>query len=134
MKVPLVDLKAQYEAIASEIEVAMAAVLDQTAFIGGPFVCKFEAEFAEFSGRKFCLGVGNGTRHMGRERLSRHSGFEMFDEVTPEEVAHHVREQVEILGRGSGFVFQQVHNVMADVPPKNVVAMLEAATAVPAGS
>jgi len=33
------------------------------------------------------LGVGNGTRHMGRERLSRHSGFEMFDEVTPEEVA-----------------------------------------------
>lgn len=33
------------------------------------------------------LGVGNGTRHMGRERLSRHSGFEMFDEVTPEQVA-----------------------------------------------
>ena len=33
------------------------------------------------------LGVGNNTRHMGRERLSRHSGFEMFDEVTPEEVA-----------------------------------------------
>lgn len=33
------------------------------------------------------LGVGNNTRHMGRERLSRHSGFEMFDEVSPEEVA-----------------------------------------------
>ncbi|MDH5466788.1 MAG: TldD/PmbA family protein [Candidatus Aminicenantes bacterium] len=33
------------------------------------------------------LGVGNNTRHMGRERLSRHSGFEMFDEVIPEEVA-----------------------------------------------
>ncbi|MCK4759349.1 MAG: TldD/PmbA family protein [Candidatus Aminicenantes bacterium] len=33
------------------------------------------------------LGVGNNTRHMGRERLSRHSGFEMFAEVTPEEVA-----------------------------------------------
>ena len=33
------------------------------------------------------LGVGNGTRHMGRERLSRHAGFEMFDEVSPEEVA-----------------------------------------------
>jgi TldD protein len=33
------------------------------------------------------LGVENNTRHMGRERLSRHSGFEMFDEVTPEEVA-----------------------------------------------
>ncbi len=33
------------------------------------------------------LGVGNNTRHMGRERLSKHSGFEMFDVVTPEEVA-----------------------------------------------
>lgn len=33
------------------------------------------------------LGVGDKTRHMSRERLSRHSGFEMFDEVTPEEVA-----------------------------------------------
>ncbi len=33
------------------------------------------------------LGVGENTRHMGRERLSKHSGFEMFDMVTPEEVA-----------------------------------------------
>lgn len=33
------------------------------------------------------LGVGNNTSHMGRERLSRHSGIEMFDEVKPEEVA-----------------------------------------------
>jgi uroporphyrinogen decarboxylase len=45
----------------------------------------------------------------------------------PEEVAAHVRAQGEILARGSGFVFQQVHNVMADVPPANVVAMLRAA-------
>jgi uroporphyrinogen decarboxylase len=28
---------------------------------------------------------------------------------------------------GGGFVFSQVHNVMADVPPENVVAMLDAA-------
>jgi len=33
------------------------------------------------------LGVGENTRHMGRERLSKHSGFEMFEKVTPEEVA-----------------------------------------------
>lgn len=29
------------------------------------------------------LGVGSNTQHMGRERLSRHSGFEMFDELLP---------------------------------------------------
>ena len=44
------------------------------------------------------LGVGSGTRHMGRERLSRHSGFEMFDEVTPEQVARTcARESVVML-------------------------------------
>ncbi len=44
------------------------------------------------------LGVENGTRHMGRERLSRHSGFEMFDEVTPEEVARTcARESIAML-------------------------------------
>jgi TldD protein len=44
------------------------------------------------------LGVGNNTRHMGRERLSRHSGFEMFVEVTPEEVAQRcARESVAML-------------------------------------
>ncbi len=44
------------------------------------------------------LGEGNGTRHMGRERLSRHSGFEMFEEVTPEEIATNAaRESVAML-------------------------------------
>lgn len=44
------------------------------------------------------LGVGNNTRHMGRERLSRHSGFEMFDNVTPEEIARTcARESVAML-------------------------------------
>ena len=33
------------------------------------------------------LSEGNNTRHLGRERLSRHSGFEMFEEVPPEQVA-----------------------------------------------
>ncbi|HTY36203.1 MAG TPA: uroporphyrinogen decarboxylase family protein [Bacteroidota bacterium] len=45
---------------------------------------------------------------------------------TPEEIAAHVRHQVDILKRGGGFVFQQVHNILADVPPENVVAMLDA--------
>lgn len=44
------------------------------------------------------LSEGNNTRHMGRERLSRHSGFEMFDEVTPEKVARaSAREAIAML-------------------------------------
>jgi uroporphyrinogen decarboxylase len=41
-------------------------------------------------------------------------------------VRRHVKEQVGILSPGGGFVFQQVHNILAYVPPQNVVAMFEA--------
>lgn len=46
--------------------------------------------------------------------------------ASPEEVAADVRERVAQFAPGSGFVFQQIHNVMADVPPENIVAMLDA--------
>ena len=45
---------------------------------------------------------------------------------TPDEVYEHTRAQIEILKPGGGFVFAQVHNIQANVPPANVVAMLEA--------
>ena len=38
-----------------------------------------------------------------------------------------VRELCSILAPGGGFVFNQVHNVMGNVPPENIVAMLETA-------
>jgi len=46
--------------------------------------------------------------------------------AAPAEVANHVRRQVELLAPGGGFVFQQVHNILANVPPENVVAMFDA--------
>ena len=45
---------------------------------------------------------------------------------TPESVREHVRRQVDVLSPGGGFVFQQVHNILADVPPRNIVAMFDA--------
>ena len=45
---------------------------------------------------------------------------------TPGEVRDHVRRQVDILARDGGFVFQQVHNILANVPPENIVAMFQA--------
>ncbi len=45
---------------------------------------------------------------------------------TPAEIRNHVGMQVETLRPCGGFVFQQVHNILADVPPENIVAMLEA--------
>jgi uroporphyrinogen decarboxylase len=46
---------------------------------------------------------------------------------TPEQVRDDVRRRLEIFMPGGGYVWNQVHNVMADVPPENVVAMLETA-------
>jgi uroporphyrinogen decarboxylase len=43
--------------------------------------------------------------------------------ATPQEVTRHVEEQIGILSSGGGFVFQQVHNILSDVPPENIVAM-----------
>ena len=45
---------------------------------------------------------------------------------TPGEVRRHVRERIEILGAGGGFVFTQVHNILPNVPPANIAAMYEA--------
>lgn len=55
------DLKKQYESIRSEINAAIQEVLDETAFVGGSFVKKFESEFAAYLGANHVVGVGNGT-------------------------------------------------------------------------
>ena len=61
MKVPFLDLKAQYESIREEINDAIQQVLNSCAFAGGPFVEKFEKHFAEYCGCRHCIGVGSGT-------------------------------------------------------------------------
>ncbi len=49
---------------------------------------------------------------------------------TPQEVAEHVKKQVGTLSPGGGFVFQQVHNILANVPPENIAAMFDAINSV----
>ena len=51
---------------------------------------------------------------------------DMLNSATPSQVARHVKEQVKIFSPGGGFVFQQVHNILANVPPENILAMFEA--------
>jgi len=46
---------------------------------------------------------------------------------SPADVAANVRELVNIFKPGGGFVFNQVHNIMGNVPPENIVAMLDTA-------
>jgi uroporphyrinogen decarboxylase len=45
---------------------------------------------------------------------------------TPQEVKEEVRRNIEALAPGGGYVFGPVHNIQADVPPENMLAMWEA--------
>src|SRR4051794_2823465 len=61
MQVPFLDLKAQHAPHKEEFLAAIAEVIDCGAFAGGPYVAKFETEFAAFCQTKHAIGVGNGT-------------------------------------------------------------------------
>lgn len=61
MKVPFLDLKAQYSFIEDEVSDAIARVMESCAFAGGPFVEQFERDFALFCGCELAVGVGSGT-------------------------------------------------------------------------
>ncbi len=56
-----IDLKAQYQALKSEIDANIQNVLDSAQFIGGSFVKELEDKLAAFVGRKYCITCANGT-------------------------------------------------------------------------
>lgn len=68
----------------------------------------------DFGARLTFWGGGCDTRHT-------------LSHGTPAEIREHVRQLMQIWRPGGGHVFQQVHNIMADVPPENIVAMFDAA-------
>jgi dTDP-4-amino-4,6-dideoxygalactose transaminase len=61
MTVPLLDLKAQYAAIRSQIREAIDRVCESQHFILGPEVAALEEEVAAFCGARFAVGVSSGT-------------------------------------------------------------------------
>lgn len=79
-------------------------------------------------------------RHMEPERLKREFGADLtfwgggcdtqkvLPLGTPEEVREDVKRRMEIFMKGGGFVWAPIHNIMADIPPQNIVAALEAAS------
>ena len=59
--IKFLDLKQQYQQIKNEIDKAIYDVINETAFIGGKYLQKFEEEFASYQDTNYCIGVGNGT-------------------------------------------------------------------------
>jgi uroporphyrinogen decarboxylase len=83
--------------------------------------------------------VQTSARHMEPERLKREYGRDitfwgggcdtqgLLATGTPEQVRDDVRRRLEVFMPGGGYVWNQVHNVLADVPAANIEAMLDAA-------
>lgn len=81
--------------------------------------------------------VQTSARNMEPERLKREFGRDLtfwgggcdtqhvLSQGTPEQVREDVRRRLEIFMPGGGFVWAPIHNIMADVPPENVLAMAE---------
>lgn len=61
MKVPLLDLKEQNEALRPEVEAALGRVLDANAFILGDEVAAFEKELAEYCNAAYAIGCASGS-------------------------------------------------------------------------
>ncbi len=61
MKIKFVDLAAQNREIRERVEREFTAIHERTAYVGGPQVAAFEAEFASFLGVRHVVGVGSGT-------------------------------------------------------------------------
>jgi dTDP-4-amino-4,6-dideoxygalactose transaminase len=61
MKVPLLDLRAQYASIRNEVLDAVGEVLESQVCIGGPRVSELEEKVAAVSGCKYAVGVSSGT-------------------------------------------------------------------------
>lgn len=61
MKIPFVDLKAQYLSLKAELDEAIGRVVGETAFISGRYAETFEKSFAEYLGVGHCVACANGT-------------------------------------------------------------------------
>jgi uroporphyrinogen decarboxylase len=83
--------------------------------------------------------VQTSARNMEPERLKREFGADLtfwgggcdtqgvLIRGAPDQVREDVRRRIEVFAPGGGFVWCQIHNILPDVPPENIVAMFEAA-------
>ena len=79
MKVPYLDLKAQYERIRQEVNARILSVLNHGQFILGPEVTELEERLADFAGTRYCIGCASGTDALLMSLMS--LGIGVGDEV-----------------------------------------------------
>jgi dTDP-4-amino-4,6-dideoxygalactose transaminase len=79
VKVPYLDLKAQYQSIKTEIDAAIHGVLESCQFVLGSEVAAFERDFAAYCGTTECIALNSGTSALHLALLA--AGIAPGDEV-----------------------------------------------------
>ncbi len=75
------------------------------------------------------MDPGELKREFGRDLVFWGGGVDtqwVLGEASPDEIKDHVRRNIEALAPGGGFVFAAVHDIQANVPPQNIMAVWEA--------
>lgn len=119
-KVPLIDLKAQYQSIKPEIDAAVASVLDSSQFVLGPEVAAFETEFAAYCGARECIALNSGTSALHLALLAAGVGPE--DEV--------ITVPFTFVASVAAVVYSGARPVLVDIDPRSFTmdpAAIEAA-------
>ena len=108
MRINFVDLKKQYKTIKPEVDSAIKKVIDNSAFVLGEELEKFEQEFAKFCGCKYCVGLDNGSSalELGMRVLGIGSGDEV---ITPAN---------SFIASSSSISFTGARPVLVDCDPK----------------
>jgi dTDP-4-amino-4,6-dideoxygalactose transaminase len=124
-KIPLVDVRAQYERLIPEIQARIGEVLDSGTFILGPNVKAFEQEAADYLGVPRAVGVANGTDALviALDAL----GIGPEDEVICPSFTFFATAEA-IARRGATPVFADIDPVTLNLDPEDVAAKITGRT------
>jgi dTDP-4-amino-4,6-dideoxygalactose transaminase len=117
VRIPLVDLKRQYQSIKEEVLAELEQTLDDMQLFLGKNVQSFESEFANYCGTEFAIGVGSGTEALHMALLA--SGIGPGDEVIT--VSHTFFATVEAIALvGARPVFVDIDPETYNIDPSQI--------------
>ncbi|HYM79336.1 MAG TPA: DegT/DnrJ/EryC1/StrS family aminotransferase [Candidatus Dormibacteraeota bacterium] len=109
VKVPYLDLKAQYQSIKPEIDAAIARVLESCQFVLGSEVAGFEQDFAKYCGTSECIALNSGTSALHLALLA--AGIGPGDEV--------ITVPFTFVASVSAVVYTGARPVLVDIDPRS---------------
>ncbi len=120
IKVPYLDLKAQYDSIKPEIDAAIFKVLESSEFVLGSEVATFEREFATYCGTSECIALNSGTSALHLALLA--AGVGPGDEV--------ITVPFTFVASVAAILYAGARPALADIEPRSLTldpATIEAA-------